>query len=287
MQWTFLLNLLSKFLFIIPKPFFYNLSNFIAWFMSNVVRYRKKVIQENLKNAFPQLSNKEIQKIQSQFYQNLTDFFLEMLLMASNSYDYIQKNYEIDLSELNRLYKEGKSVLMVLGHQFNWEWGLWILSRNTQFHVQGVYMPIKNKNLDAWLVNLRGKYGAEMVPANQVRTLLQPPTNKPTLTLIIGDQSPASSQNCIWTTFFHQETAFINAYEKIAQRRKMAVIFIEVLKKSRGKYHTPYQIFTHDASQLKNNELVQAFILFLEKSIQNQPANWLWSHKRWKHKKMN
>ncbi len=282
---VFVLNIFGYFLYLLPKSFFYTFSNLIAWIIGNIIQYRRKVIEQNLKNAFPYLSEVHIQNIKNQFYKNLTNQFFEMLIMTANSYDYIQKHYEIDVSELNHLYNEGKSVLMVLGHQFNWEWGLWLLSQKTHFHVQGVYMPIKNSSIDKWLVKIRGKYGAEMVPANQVRTLLKPPTDKPTLTLIIGDQSPANLDYCLWINFLNQETAFINAYEKIAHRRKMAIVFIEVLKIRQGYYKTPYKVFCKDASKLKPNEIVQNFVNFLEESIQKNPDNWLWSHRRWKHKR--
>ncbi|GIV44539.1 MAG: acetyltransferase [Bacteroidia bacterium] len=284
---SFFFNGLAFFLSIIPQSWFYLFSRFLAFLLSHGIKYRRKVIEQNLKNAFPCFSEERLQKIKNQFYVNLTDQFLEMLLMAVGNYERIKKNYQIDVTELNQLYDEGKSVLMVLGHQFNWEWGLWTLSKETKFHVQGVYMPIKNPSIDRWLVNIRGKYGAEMVPANQVRTLLKPPTHKPTLTLIIGDQSPANLEHCLWTTFLNQETAFINTYEKIAQKRKMAVVFIEVIKNHQGSYRTPYKIFCKDASKLKTNEIVQNFVYFLEESIQKNPDNWLWSHRRWKHKKMN
>lgn len=284
---VFFLNIFSKILFILPTHFFYALSSIIAWFLAHVIRYRKKVIEENIQKSFPHFTKKEVQIIKNQFYQNLTDQFLEMLIMASESYDWINKRYEIDVNHLNQLYDENRSVLMVLGHQFNWEWGLWLLTKKTPFHVQGVYMPIKNSYINRWLVKIRSKYGAEMVPANNVRTLIKPPVNKPTLTLIIGDQSPANLDRCLWTNFLNQETAFINAYEKIAMKRKMAVVFIEVIKKSQGNYKTPYFVFTKDASQLKPNELVMNFVRFLENSIKKNPSNWLWSHRRWKHKKTN
>ncbi len=282
---VYFLNLFGFFLFNIPRSWFYAFSQLIAWILGNVFQYRRKVIEQNLKNAFPNLPETQIRKIRNQFYVNLTDQFLEMLIMTTHSYDYIENHYDIDVSELNQLYDEGKSVLMVLGHQFNWEWGLWLLSKKTKFHVQGVYMPIKNTSIDQWFVKIRGKYGAEMVPANQVRTLLKPLTDKATLTLIIGDQSPANLDHCLWTTFLNQETAFINSYEKIAQRRKMAIVFIEVLKIRQGYYRTPYKIFCKDASELKSNEIVQNFVEFLEESIQKNPDNWLWSHRRWKHKR--
>lgn len=281
-----LFQLLGSFLFLLPKSIFYGVSDLIACFLRVVIKYRKKVIELNLKNAFPEFSDSQIQKVKNEFYKNLTDQFLEMLIMAApQSYSYIEKNYFIDLKLLNELYEQGKSVLMVLGHQFNWEWGLWILSKKTKFHVQGVYMPIKNRKIDKLLKEIRGYYGAEMVPANQVRSLLKPPTDKPTLTLIIGDQSPANLESCYWTNFFHQETAFINAYEKIAHRRKMAVVFIEVLKVKRGIYQTPYFVFSTDASLLEPNKVIENFVQFLENSIRKNPPNWLWSHRRWKHKR--
>jgi KDO2-lipid IV(A) lauroyltransferase len=283
----FFLNLTSRLVFAFPSKIIYGFSQCIAWFLEYVIKYRKKVITQNLSNAFPNLPLTKIKQIKSEFYRNLSDQFVEMLMMGANSYDFIEKKYQIDVTELNQLYEEGKSVLMVLGHQFNWEWGLWILCKKTKFHVQGVYMPIKNATLDAWLLKIRGKYGAEMVPAQQVRTLLKPSTDKPTLTLIIGDQSPANLDNCSWLNFLHQETAFINAYEKIARKRKMAVVFIEVIKKAKGQYFTPYYVFTKDASLLEPEEIVKNFVKFLEKSIQNNPSNWLWSHRRWKHKRFN
>lgn len=269
----------------LPGSIRYRISRLGAWILGDIVQYRKKVINDNLHNSFPDLSEKQLLAYKKKFYHVFCDQILEMLLMVNKkSYESIKSNYEIDLEGLRALYAEGRNVMMILGHQFNWEWGLWILSKETDFHVQGVYMPVKNKALDAFWVSVRGAFGAEMISAHQVKPLLLPNTNKPTLTLIIGDQSPSNLDRVVWLNFLNQSTAFIQTYEKIARKRAMAVVFIEVIRKSNGHYHTPYIIHCKDARETTEGSIVNAFAKFLEGSIRRSPENWLWSHRRWKHK---
>ena len=60
---------------LLPWCIAYIVSDFMAFLLQYVVRYRKQVIENNLMIAFPKISVQERKKIVTKFYQNFTDSF--------------------------------------------------------------------------------------------------------------------------------------------------------------------------------------------------------------------
>ena len=69
----------------IPLFLLYPLSNFLAWIASDVIRYRYDVVQENLRQSFPELSEQERKKLSRKFYVNFTDVLVESFKMLSRN----------------------------------------------------------------------------------------------------------------------------------------------------------------------------------------------------------
>ena len=55
----------------------YLFSDFFYYILYYVIGYRKKVVRNNLKLAFPEKTNKELLMIEKKYYRNLSDVFLE------------------------------------------------------------------------------------------------------------------------------------------------------------------------------------------------------------------
>jgi lauroyl/myristoyl acyltransferase len=63
------------------------------------------------------------------------------------------------------------------------------------------------------------------------------------------------------------------------------VVFLSNKKVKRGYYQLSAHIITENPKKLNDGEITELHVKQLEKDINSQPFNWLWSHKRWKHKK--
>ncbi len=271
-------------------PFFvlYGISDFLFFFFYYIIRYRKKVVFENLRNSFPDKPEKEINKIARKFYHNLCDLIVEIIKEKTVSSEKILKRIRYkNLEIVERMYKEGRSVLAVCGHIGNWEWvgvtGIFFM-KNKFF---AVVKPLTSKFWNEYMSKLRVRFAGEgLIPFKQTLRVLLKNKEYTTLTLLAGDQTPTKSEIEYWTTFLNQDTPLFVGIEKIAKSLDMAVLFFNIQREKRGHYVVEISILTEAPKNTSENEITEMHVRALEKVISEHPENWLWSHRRWKHKRI-
>ena len=109
---------------LLPFPVLYLFSDFLYVILYRVLGYRKKVVLSNLRNSFPNKTEKEIQLICKQYYHYLCDLFLETFKTLTISKTNMLKHCYFNpasLDILNKLASENKNIILVLGHLGNWE----------------------------------------------------------------------------------------------------------------------------------------------------------------------
>lgn len=252
-----------------------------------VVRYRRKVVHENLTRSFPEKSPEEIKKITKKFYHHLSDLGLETIKfnqMTEKQIDERLKVHNLDMYET--YYQQNKSIIVLGMHHNNWEWsGSMQRFIKAQFLV--VYNPVrKNKALEKFILSTRERFGAKSVPVNHsVRTALGfSHTERPNGLMLAADQTPPANSQ-FWTTFLNQETAFFAGPMKIAIKTNQPVIMHHTRKVGRSKYEVFHYKLVENPAEVKPEEILMAYVLKLEEIIQSEPEYWLWSHRRWKHKR--
>ncbi len=270
---------------IIPLGILYRIFGLFRWFIFYILKYRRKVVRKNLQNAFPDFSPKEINTIEKKFYQHLSDLVAENIWAISASKKQIESRCTFsNMALFDRLYNENKDFIVVMGHLGNWEWSGLSMSINGKHRLEALYRPLKNPYFDRFMKKYRGHFGMHLIPMQMVaRNMLQKKT-QPTCTTFIADQS-APPDNSFWTTFLSQETGFFTGYETLARKFKMPVAYVEVEKVKRGKYIIHTHLICENAALEAPGAVIQKYAELLEKSIRKQPESWLWSHKRWKHKR--
>jgi KDO2-lipid IV(A) lauroyltransferase len=191
-----------------------------------------------------------------------------------------------NLQVLEEIYKKGKSVIGVVGHYGNWEY-LIGLQLHTKFQVLGLYKPLHNEFFDKFLFDIRKQFGMIPVPVKKTLKTLFDFQNKKqqTLIIIVGDQTPPKKEVQYWTKFLNQDTAVYLGIEKIAKKMDQVVVYIHINKTKRGHYEVSFEELFKEAINTKEYEVSEKHVRVLEKSIKQNPEYWLWSHKRWKHKK--
>lgn len=272
---------------LLPLRILYLLSDFIYILLFYVVRYRRKVILKNLRNAFPEKPSSEIVKITKSFYHHLADFFIETLKAIHLPERKMRKHMVIKNPELlQELYDQGKDVVLISGHYGNWEWGN-ILSVYTRHSPLVIYMPLRNKTSDVIINRLRSKFGLIMVPMKDIykEILRRKEKGEKVLTWFLGDQRPPKNAK-YWTTFLNQDTAIYLGSEKIARKLNQAVVFMDIQKRKRGFYEMEFSLLFRDTKGTNEYEITEGHVRKLEEIIRKRPDFWLWSHNRWKHKKI-
>ncbi|HAH25239.1 MAG TPA: hypothetical protein DCL77_16035 [Prolixibacteraceae bacterium] len=271
----------------LPFWVIYGMADLFYVFVYYIARYRRQTVHENLINSFPEKSPKEIKQITKKFYHHLCDIGLETIKYNRMSEKQIDDRLKIHNPELfEEYYQRHQSVILIGMHHNNWEWcGSMQRFIKAQFLV--VYNPVrKNKALERFILDNRERFGARSIPVNHsVRTALEfNKTERPGALILVGDQTPPSNSQ-FWTTFLNQETAFFAGPMKIAVKTNQSVIFQHTHRTGRGRYEVFYHKLIENPSQVEPEEILMSYIQKIEEIIQAEPEYWLWSHRRWKHKR--
>jgi KDO2-lipid IV(A) lauroyltransferase len=272
-------------LHLLPEFALYLLSDLLYLLMYHVVRYRKRVVYDNLRKAFPDFEKSEIRKIAKKFYHHLSDLMLESAVFPIYSQSKARERFIVKNPELlNSLYRKGKMVMAVLGHYANWEY-LSSLGLTIEYPVVAIYKPLRNRYFDRMIQRDREAYGVITVPMEKIaRKLIEYKKNDtPVLTLFLGDQRPLYHQIQFWTKFMGRDTPIFLGTEKLATKLDAAVVFLKIRKLKRGRYEMEAELICEGPEGLKPYEITERHVKILEELIREEPAYWLWSHKRWKH----
>lgn len=269
-----------------PLGVLYFFSGIVGFLTYYVVRYRRQVVRMNLERAFPEKEESEIQKIEKAFYKRFVDFIFESIKAVSISEDTLAKRTSIKNPELvEELYKKGKNVIVVCGHLNNWEYYSLSLPKQVSYKTHSVYQPLKNSFYDRILYNSRSRNGMRLIETKQLIPFFKEETDEKRMVVIVNDQSPSNLDHAYWNTFLHQETGWNYGPEKLAKKFDYAVIFGHSKRLKRGYYEVEFEMITEDAPSTENGEITNQYTQILERIIIESPESWLWSHKRWKHKR--
>ena len=271
-------------------PFFvlYGISDFAYFIIYRIIGYRKKVVFKNLRNSFPDKSEVEIKQIAKSFYKHIADLFIEFLKGYSITNKEISERVKIvNLEIVKNCTDKNQSVIIVTGHISNWEWLLHPLNLSG-IPMDIVYQKLSSPLFDKLTLFIRSRFS--ITPLIEKQDTLRKTVDRKDVTraLVLGsDQSPQNWKAAYWTTFLNQDSGFFTGTERIAKKFNYPVFFSEMRRIKRGYYEIEFtEIATpSEFSSLPVGEITERFVRILEKSIHKYPADYLWSHKRWKHKR--
>jgi KDO2-lipid IV(A) lauroyltransferase len=273
---------------LIPLNILYIFSDCFSLVLQYIIRYRKKVVRENLSHCFPEKSEKEINAISRKFYRHICDFAIESLKTIHLSKKQVDRRFRYEnIGILEELYNKKKDITLVSGHFGNWEWMV-NFPEKISHKFLAIYRPLRVKSVDKMIHDIRSKYGVIMIPVKETykEILKYKQKNEHIIVWSLIDQRPPR-RNKYWTKFMNQDTPFYTGFEKIAIKLNMAVVSMTVNKVKRGYYKVSFDKIFHDTDGLSDFIITEKIIKILENSIKDRPEYWLWSHKRWKHKLVN
>lgn len=281
-----LLRLISR----LPLGVLYVLADLCFPLLYYVARYRRKVVTENLNNAFPELSPRERRQIRRRFYRWFCDYVVETLKLLSISRQEMMRRMVIEgVDEMERSLETKPFVFIFLGHYCNWEWvssiPLWYQKEDS--HGAQLYRPLKNKAFDRLFLEMRSRFGSENISKYEaLRHILQLRRDgKKTCIGFISDQTPGWNSIHDWVDFLHQDTPVFTGTERIAKKVDAAIFFADIRRVRRGYYHLVLRRMTDEPKDFPDYALTEQYMRELEQIIRRQPHLWLWSHRRWKHRR--
>ena len=264
----------------------YVFSDKLYFLVYYIIGYRRKVVKSNLKNSFPEKSEHEIQLLTKQYYHHLCDISLESIKGFSMSPQELIDRHHIQNPELADYYfNRNVSAIAVPGHYNNWEWGSLSPGLQIKHPLVGFYKPMTNKHIDAFTKRHRAKFNTRLASIGETSVTFDELSKKPNAYIMAADQSPCNPGDSYWFRFLNQDTAWLHGPEKYARKYNFPVLYVDILKVKRGYYNLKLVLFTDNPASLPEGEITRLYSQHLERSIIREPACWLWSHKRWKHKR--
>lgn len=277
------LHLILKLFGLIPFRILYLKSDFLYFFLYRIYEYRKRVVRENLKNAFPKFNDKKLNLIMRRSYKNFCDVLLENLKLLTISNAQLRRRVKLINPEiLQDLKKKNKGAILIGAHYNNWEWMALALSDYAQQEVYSVYKPLSNQAIDKLMLKARSRFGAQIVPMAAFPKTVLKNKGKSTINIMLADQSPHKSKVDFYCNFLNQDTPVYLGAEKLMKAAELELLFVEVHRVKRGYYEM--KIVSLADKPLNNvGATTLLHVNHLEKVINDNPENWLWSHRRWKH----
>ena len=280
----FLLYLLS----LLPMRLLYLLSDCLFFPLFHIVKYRRKVVEKQLDECFPEKSMQERRAIERQFYHFFCDYLVEVIKLFSISKKEMMRRMKfVGIEQVREELKDKKFCFLYLGHYCNWEYIASLSYWLPEIHCGQIYHRIYNQAFDELFLKLRGQFGGESILMKDTlrRILTLRNQEKKIMIGFIADQLPKWENMHHWTTFLNHDTSFFIGAERIAKQVDAALYYVDVERVKRGYYQVRFRLMTLHPKEFPDYELTDQYARLLEESICRQPAYWLWTHKRWKRTK--
>ena len=274
---------------ILPFRLLYVVSDGFYFLTYYIIGYRKKIVRENLALTLPHLSDKERLIIEKKTYQNMCDVFLEMIKTLTISKSEMERRFKFKNIEVYLdLEKKGKSIALLCAHYASYEW---VISINSKISFEGyaVYKRINNRYFDKLVRDIRSKFKATLITTKETIPTMENNFKNRKLGLygLVSDQSPRFGSFYHWNKFMGIEVPIHTGGEMLAKKYDMNVIFLRTKKLRRGFYEAELEILSENAKEEPNYEITDRFLKLVEQQIYEKPEYYLWTHKRWKHRKLS
>lgn len=274
---------------LLPLRMLYVLADVAFVLAYYLIRYRRKVVRNNLTTSFPEKSETEILQIEKGFYRWFCDYIFETIKLLSISRSELERRFTITNSEeVEACFREGQSVAGILGHYCNWEWLSCVgIALPESRRVGLIYHPLRSKSIDQLFLKIRSSAGGVPVPKKEILRYLVDYHCQGIMSIFgyISDQAPKWENIHLWLPFLNHETPVFTGGERIMKKMNNAVFYVEMTRPRRGYYTCTYKLITREPNTFDEHEITRRFFLMLEETIRKEPQYYLWSHNRWRRTK--
>lgn len=267
----------------LPWAVQYALAALLFVLLRYLLRYRVSVARANLRCCFPRHSRREIERLLRAHYWQLTQVAVESIKAATMPAEELiarvtLRNREAVVREL----QQGRSVLLLGAHQCNWEWSLHGVALQLPVPMEAGYKPLHSPAADRQLRLLRTRFGAHLLLAKRLLREILRNRHQVRAVALIADQVPASSEGRHWLSFLGRDTAFYPGPGEIARLTGYATFFAAMARVARGRYEIELQPVCAAGERLDPMLFTERYARLLEALIRAHPADWTWTHRRWK-----
>ena len=268
----------------LPFSTLYSLSDLSSSILFHIVRYRRRISYQNIRNSFPDKTEHQIEYIQKSAYRHLTDTLLESIKAKTISDAEIESRVTlVGFEEIQHLVRNDKSVFMLTAHTAPVEWISFAAHLKYNFVIDPVYKPIHSKSLDKFIFSIRSRHQSTPIPYKKLAKDVVLRKSAKRSIAMLADLEPRSRDQSLNVKFLNQSTRFFLGSEKIVKLTGFPTFFIAIKKTTRGHYQATAIRLSLNPKNLDPNLLTKKYACLVEELILKNPSSWLWTHKRWKH----
>lgn len=277
---------------LLPFRILYTLSDLLYIITFHFIRYRRHIVEKNLRNSFPEKSETELRHIEKDFYAFFCDYIVETVKLLSVRPHTIMKHMEmVGVEQMEASLERHDFCFAYMGHYCNWEWissiPLWC--KKDDSHIGQLYHTLRNSYFNRLFLEMRSRFGGKNIRKQEtLRHILS--FRKAGQKYIIGfisDQTPRWVNIHEWVNFLNQDTPVFTGTERIGKKVNAAIFFADMERIKRGYYRCTFRPMTENIQSIPDYQLTETYMRELETMIRRAPAYWLWSHNRWKRKREN
>jgi Kdo2-lipid IVA lauroyltransferase/acyltransferase len=272
-----------------PFRILYFFSDITCFLLYRVIGYRRSTVRRNLALALPHLTETERRLIEKRSYKHFCDTLFEMAKSLTITDKQIRQRFTFtNFDVAHEFESKGKSVIVFTGHYGSYEW---LLSMNMYFSSYkgiGIYKAIRNEYFNTLVKKIRKRFGAELISTKNIIPAMRKNVREGIKGFygFISDQSPKSQSIIYYGKFFGVEVPMQVGGEMLAKKMDMNVIFARIDKTGRGHYQCTFVPLEGSPKDYPNFEVTDWFMKLLEDQIREKPEYYLWTHKRFKHRKV-
>ena len=240
---------------------------------------RRGTIRQNLRRSFPDKRDDDRERIRNDFVTRQAEILAEFDYARVMGAAELRARVQL-LDPAGLLAAPGKLVL-IGGHQCNFEWMLLRISLELGSGLIAIYKPMGSARVERYFLSIRSKFGARMLSSKSIRQELGAIRDARALGLV-ADQVPRTSPERHWTTFLRQDTAFFKGPERMARLLRAQIVYVSMRRCARGRYEIEFEPLTATGEKPAPGVPTERYARVLERDITADPAGWWWSHRRWK-----
>lgn len=269
---------------LLPLRVLYVLADVGYVLLRYILRYRVRVVRDNLSKSFPGMTEAELRRLTNRYFRYLAELTMEGVKALSMSRRQLLKRLKLEVPvKLDEMFDRGQHVIVATSHYGNWEWSGLALSLQSKFQPVGLYLPHGNRWISRGMVSRRSRFGMMLVAPDDVRRFFARYSGRPTMTVFIADQSPGNPNKAYWVDFMNRKTPFLVGPGKLSSSLGRPLWFGKVVRVKRGHYRGEFDMLVEDTRSMTPEQITQLYATWLEGVIRERPEYWLWSHRRWKH----
>ena len=241
----------------------------------------KKIIESNIKKAFPDMNFSDTNRISSQMWNNYGRVFAEFMFIKEFRDGKLSKNIEVEGQDIiDDIISSNKQTIFISGHISNFELMAMHLEKSG-INLSAIYRPLNNIFLNGIMEKIRKKY----ICKNQIKKGIGGLKKLITLkkqnvsTALMIDQRVSEG---ILIDFFNQKALTTTLPAQLVKKFNIPIIpiYIERVKGISFKIIINKPIYFSKETSIE--KISYQLNQILEKMILKNPGNWIWSHNRWK-----